>query len=182
MTGPAPTLWVALRGWDRDAQRAVFQVFNLSMHALTMAAYLATGAISAEAARLFLVVAPAMLAPQAARGEPIDVPVIVGGSVVLFSLVLIRMEGLLRALATALAKQRRTEKRLREAEARYRTLVEHAPEAIVVLDMDLGHFVECNENAVRFFKMTRENLLRSGPQTITPPFQSDGSPSFGVAR
>lgn len=63
LTGPAPTLWVALRGWDRDAQRAVFQVFNLSMHALTMAAYLATGAISAEAAWLFLVVAPAMLVP-----------------------------------------------------------------------------------------------------------------------
>ncbi|HXW09860.1 MAG TPA: PAS domain S-box protein [Steroidobacteraceae bacterium] len=71
---------------------------------------------------------------------------------------------------------------IRESEARYRTLVEHAPEAIVVLDMDLGHFVECNENAVRFFKMTREELLHSGPQKISPPYQSDGSPSFGVAR
>jgi uncharacterized protein len=63
LTGPAPTLWVALRGWDRDAQRAVFQVFNLAMHALTMAAYLATGTVTAEAARLFLVVAPAVLVP-----------------------------------------------------------------------------------------------------------------------
>jgi uncharacterized membrane protein YfcA len=63
LSGPAPTLWTTLRGWDRDAQRAVFQVFNLSMHALTMTAYLATGTISAEAARLCLVVAPAMLVP-----------------------------------------------------------------------------------------------------------------------
>ncbi len=63
LTGPAPTLWAALRGWDRDAQRAVFQVFNLAMHALTMGAYLATGTVSGEAARLFLVVAPAMLVP-----------------------------------------------------------------------------------------------------------------------
>jgi uncharacterized membrane protein YfcA len=63
LTGPAPTLWATLRGWDRDAQRAVFQVFNLAMHGLTMAAYLATGTVSAEAARLFLVVAPAMLVP-----------------------------------------------------------------------------------------------------------------------
>jgi uncharacterized membrane protein YfcA len=63
LTGPAPTLWATLRGWNRDAQRAVFQAFNLSMHGLTMAAYLATGTISAEAARLCLVVAPAMLVP-----------------------------------------------------------------------------------------------------------------------
>ena len=63
LTGPAPILWATLRGWDRDAQRAVFQVFNLAMHGLTMAAYLATGTISGEAARLFLVVAPAMLVP-----------------------------------------------------------------------------------------------------------------------
>ena len=63
LTGPAPTLWATLRGWDRDAQRAVFQVFNLAMHGPTMAAYLATGTVSAEVARLFLVVAPAMLVP-----------------------------------------------------------------------------------------------------------------------
>ncbi len=63
LSGPAPTLWATLRGWSRDAQRAVFQAFNLAMHGLTMAAYLATGTVSAEAARLFLVVAPAMLVP-----------------------------------------------------------------------------------------------------------------------
>ena len=71
---------------------------------------------------------------------------------------------------------------IRESEARYRTLVEHAPEAIVVLDVDLGRFVECNENAVRFFKMTRAELLQIGPANISAPFQSDGSPSFGVVR
>jgi hypothetical protein len=63
LTGPAPTLWATLRGWDRDAQRAALQSFNLAMHGLTMATYLATGTVSAEAARLFLVVAPAMLVP-----------------------------------------------------------------------------------------------------------------------
>ena len=48
--------------------------------------------------------------------------------------------------------------------------------------MDTGRFVECNENAVRFFKMTREELLAVGPEKISPPFQQDGTPSFGVAR
>ncbi|MBV1799777.1 sulfite exporter TauE/SafE family protein [Siccirubricoccus sp. G192] len=64
LSGPAPILWVTLRGWDRHAQRAVIQVFNLAMHATTMAAYLATGTVSAEAARLFAVVLPAMLVPS----------------------------------------------------------------------------------------------------------------------
>ena len=71
---------------------------------------------------------------------------------------------------------------IRESEARYRTLVENAPEAIVVLDVDASRFVECNDNAIRFFKMTREELLAIGPEKISPPDQSDGTPSFGVQR
>ena len=71
---------------------------------------------------------------------------------------------------------------MRESEARYRTLVEHAPEVIVVLDVDQGKFVDVNDKACRFFKMDREALLAGGPNTISPALQSDGSPSFGVPR
>ena len=71
---------------------------------------------------------------------------------------------------------------IRESEARYRTLVENAPEVLVVLDVDVGRFVECNENAVRFFKMTREELLASGPDRISAELQADGRPSAGVPR
>ena len=78
--------------------------------------------------------------------------------------------------------RKRVEAAIRESEARYRTLVENAPEAIVVLDVDLGRFVDCNENAVHFFRMTREELLSSGPERVSPPVQADGTPSFGVAR
>ena len=78
--------------------------------------------------------------------------------------------------------RKRAEAAIRESEARYRTLVENAPEAIVVFDVDLGRFVECNDNAVRFFKMTREELLASGPERVSPNVQADGTPSFGVAR
>src|SRR5207245_5195769 len=63
LTGPAPTLWCALRGWDKDAQRAVFQSFNLVMHALTLAVYATSGLITAEALRMFVVIAPAMVIP-----------------------------------------------------------------------------------------------------------------------
>jgi diguanylate cyclase (GGDEF)-like protein/PAS domain S-box-containing protein len=74
------------------------------------------------------------------------------------------------------------EQALRESEERYRTLVENAPEAIVVLDVDQQRFVDANENAAKLFKLTREKLLEVGPRAITPELQSDGSPSFGLTR
>jgi diguanylate cyclase (GGDEF)-like protein/PAS domain S-box-containing protein len=71
---------------------------------------------------------------------------------------------------------------LRESEHRYRALVENAPEAIVVLDVELGYFVDANENAARLFRLSRDELLRVGPTAISPEYQSDGLPSFGLAR
>ena len=74
------------------------------------------------------------------------------------------------------------EQSMRESEARYRTLVEHAPEVIVVFDVDRGKFVDVNDNACRFFKMPRETLLSSGPDKISPAQQPDGMASFGRPR
>jgi diguanylate cyclase (GGDEF)-like protein/PAS domain S-box-containing protein len=74
------------------------------------------------------------------------------------------------------------EQSMRESEARYRTLVEHAPEVIVVFDVDQGRFVDVNDNACRFFKMPRETLLASGPDKISPAHQPDGTLSFGRPR
>jgi diguanylate cyclase (GGDEF)-like protein/PAS domain S-box-containing protein len=75
-----------------------------------------------------------------------------------------------------------TEQSMRESEARYRTLVEHAPEVIVVFDVDQGKFVDVNDNACRFFKMSRETLLACGPDKISPGLQPDGAPSSGHPR
>ena len=66
-----------------------------------------------------------------------------------------------------------SESALRESEARYRTLVEHAPEIIVVLDVDKQRFVDVNDNAVRFFKMQRETLLNIVPDELSAVRQSD---------
>ncbi len=62
-TGAIPTLWCTLRGYERDAQRAVIQNFNLAMLAVTMASYLATGVVTAPMLPLMAVVAPALLVP-----------------------------------------------------------------------------------------------------------------------
>ncbi len=80
------------------------------------------------------------------------------------------------------AERSKAEEALKDSEARYRVLVENAPEAVVVLDVETSRFVDCNNNAAEFFKMTREELLRVGPAAVSPPEQADGTPSFGVSR
>ncbi|MGH8249894.1 MAG: EAL domain-containing protein [Steroidobacteraceae bacterium] len=80
------------------------------------------------------------------------------------------------------AERSKAEEALKDSEARYRVLVENAPEAVVVVDVGTNRFVDCNENAADFFKMTREELLRVGPEAVSPPIQADGTPSFGITR
>ncbi|MBN1237059.1 MAG: PAS domain S-box protein, partial [Gammaproteobacteria bacterium] len=79
-------------------------------------------------------------------------------------------------------ERQQNEQALRDSEARYRALVENAPEAILVFDVDAERFIDANENAAKLFKYTREQLLEVGPRAISPVTQSDGLPSFGLVR
>ncbi len=78
--------------------------------------------------------------------------------------------------------QKQSESLLRENEERYRALVENAPEAIIVLDVDNNIFTDANDNACSLFNLSRKRLLSAGPEAISPKMQPDGSPSFGVRR
>ncbi|MGI9203512.1 MAG: EAL domain-containing protein [Woeseiaceae bacterium] len=78
--------------------------------------------------------------------------------------------------------RKKAEKSLKENEERYRALVENAPEAIVVLDVDSNRFVDANEIACELFNLSRKRLLSIGPKAISPTMQPDGSPSFGINR
>ncbi len=51
---------------------------------------------------------------------------------------------------------------LRETEERYRALVEHAPDAILVFDVENNQFIDANENASQLFNLPRKRLLASG--------------------
>lgn len=62
-TGTLPTLWCTLRGYERDTQRAIIQNFNLSMLAVTLASYIATGLMTREALPMLAIVLPSMLIP-----------------------------------------------------------------------------------------------------------------------
>jgi PAS domain S-box-containing protein len=63
------------------------------------------------------------------------------------------------------------------SEARYQTLFEHAPEALVVLDADAGHFVEVNAKAEELFGLDRSVLCQRNPASVSPPTQPDGRSS-----
>lgn len=73
--------------------------------------------------------------------------------------------------------RRQAEEEIRDSEARFRALVENAPEAIVVFDLEKGNFVDLNENACRLYGVSRAELLTKGPIDFSPPFQPDGFPS-----
>lgn len=94
-----------------------------------------------------------------------------------------RAEEEIRRLNTTL-EQRVAERtaELRASEAQFRTLVEHAPEAIVVFDGVSGRFEMVNENAVQLFGRSREELVRLTPADVSPPCQPSGRSSADLAR
>ena len=72
---------------------------------------------------------------------------------------------------------KKAQKALAESENRYRLLIEYAPEAITVLDVDTGYFVDANANALNLFGLSRREFLRRDPLTMSPFIQPDGRPS-----
>ena len=81
------------------------------------------------------------------------------------------------ALATDLTEHVRDTAALIASEERYRLLLETAPEALFVFDVDDDRFVECNEAAERLFDLPRAALLQADPWQLSPPTQPDGRPS-----
>jgi hypothetical protein len=66
LTGPAPTLWCTLKGWDKDTQRAVFQTFSLCMQSLTLAIYVGKGTVTGAMMPLFALMVPVAIIPTLA--------------------------------------------------------------------------------------------------------------------
>ena len=62
-SGAVPTLWCTLRGFERDAQRAVVQNFNLAMLSVALALHLLAGHYTVAMWPLLATVAAAVLVP-----------------------------------------------------------------------------------------------------------------------
>jgi two-component system, cell cycle sensor histidine kinase and response regulator CckA len=98
-------------------------------------------------------------------------PIVIGGRIVAAAVI-----------ARDITSQKHAETALRDSEARYRTLVENAPEAIVVLDVDAFRFVDVNANACLLFGLTRDKLLTREPIELSPAKQPDGRTSSEAAH
>ena len=84
-----------------------------------------------------------------------------------------------------LSLERRVEERtaaLTTSEARFRALVENAPDAIVVFDGDTGRFLFGNEHASRLYGVPMERLTELTPADVSPEFQPGGRRSDELAR
>jgi PAS domain S-box-containing protein len=81
-----------------------------------------------------------------------------------------------------ITETKRAEESLILSEARFRALIESAPEAIVVLDAERGCFADFNENACELFDTSADAIRPIGPVELSPAYQPDGRPSKEAAR
>jgi diguanylate cyclase (GGDEF)-like protein/PAS domain S-box-containing protein len=71
---------------------------------------------------------------------------------------------------------------LRESEARFRVLVEQAPDAIVVYDVDRDRLVDANAQAERLFGCERGELLAGPMERFYPPGLFEGKSAVELVR
>ena len=71
---------------------------------------------------------------------------------------------------------------LSASEARFRAIVEHAPEAIVVYSADTGRFLFGNQHACDLYGVPMSKLSELTPMDVSPEFQPDGRRTDDVAR
>lgn len=71
---------------------------------------------------------------------------------------------------------------LAQSEGRYRTMIEHAPEGIMIFSADQGRLIEANENACRMFGRSREQLQNTTLLDLSAPIQSNGVTAADGAR
>ena len=71
---------------------------------------------------------------------------------------------------------------LTTSEARFRALVENAPEAIVVYSVDTGRFLFGNQHACDFYGVSMEKLAELTPLDVSPEFQPCGRRTSDLAR
>jgi len=58
LSGPLPTLWCGLRGWSKEAQRGVYQPYNLGVLGFTLGVYAVQGVVTAQVLELALICLP----------------------------------------------------------------------------------------------------------------------------
>jgi uncharacterized membrane protein YfcA len=58
ISGPPPTIWSGLRGWSKDARRAVLQSYNLTILTFAFFSHAVAGLVTLELGRVVLIALP----------------------------------------------------------------------------------------------------------------------------
>ncbi|MBP6638715.1 MAG: PAS domain S-box protein [Bacteroidia bacterium] len=85
-------------------------------------------------------------------------------------------------LVRDISERKKAESLLKESEERFRALVEHATEAIFVLDVDANRLIEVNMNAELLFGRSREELMHISPASLSPHYQANGDQSIEIEQ
>ncbi len=81
-----------------------------------------------------------------------------------------------------ITKSKTMERALQQSEEFYRKMVETAPEAIFIFDAEKCKFIDFNENALKLFKYSREQMLNMSAIDVCPPVQPGGKSSQELAK
>ncbi|HEV2335765.1 MAG TPA: PAS domain S-box protein, partial [Stellaceae bacterium] len=75
-----------------------------------------------------------------------------------------------------ITERRRADENLRTSEARFRLVVEQAPDAILLYDVDRDRLTDANKAAERLFACARGEIVKYGPRHFYAPEQPDARP------
>lgn len=92
------------------------------------------------------------------------------------------LEVLKRSIVDMVTQLRARNDELQDSEGRFRTLVENAPEAIVVLDAATSSIVDANPNAERLLECERAQILGSSITRFVSAMQPDGQSADDTRR
>lgn len=98
------------------------------------------------------------------------------------SMLTVLIGGLVDSLESGAMRLRRFSEIAAASEIKYRQLVDSAPEAIVLLNIDTGRFIDVNPQTERLLGYTMKELLEIGPVNISPAQQEGGRDSAELAR
>jgi PAS domain S-box-containing protein len=93
------------------------------------------------------------------------------------SVIVFQNQPALLLLVRDISQRKKEQLLLKESEERFRALVEHATEAIFVIDVDAARMIEVNKNAESLFERSREELMSISPMELSAKYQADGQSS-----
>ena len=87
-----------------------------------------------------------------------------------------------RGVDRDISYRRKAEQALEVTVQRYQTMIDFAPDALIILDLETLRFSDANKKALELFGMSKADLLQIGPVEASPERQADDSLSSEIVK